>query len=121
MPVVKMETRRGLTAEQKKVVLDAVHSALVTAFRIPESDRHQRFVEYDDEDFEVPPGKGDRYLTIEIDAFAGRSIDAKRLLYKEIVTGLGAADIPPDDILIVLRDIPRESMSTRGGQAASRL
>ncbi|MGH7858428.1 MAG: tautomerase family protein [Candidatus Binatia bacterium] len=119
MPLVTVQTRRGLTPEQKKLVFDAVHAALVTAFRIPETDRHQRILEHAPEDFEIPPGKGDRYMVVEIDAFAGRSIDAKRLLYKEIVTGLAAAGIPPEDVLIVVRDIPRESWGVRGGQAGT--
>jgi phenylpyruvate tautomerase PptA (4-oxalocrotonate tautomerase family) len=119
MPLVKVETRRGLSAERKRLVLDAVHAALVTAFRIPESDRHQRVVEYDAGDFEIPPGKGERYTIVEIDAFAGRSLDAKRLLYKEIVSGLGQAGIPPGDVLIVVRDVARENWGLRGGQAAS--
>ena len=119
MPLVKIETRRGLTAEQKRLALDAVHDALVTAFRIPRSDRHQRIVEYDAEDFEIPPGKSERYMIVEIDAFAGRSIDAKRLLYKEIVAGLGAAGIEAGDILILVRDAARENWGVRGGQAGS--
>lgn len=119
MPLVKIETRRGLTAEQKRLALDAVHDALVTAFRIPMSDRHQRIVEYDEEDFEIPPGKSERYMIVEIDAFAGRSIDAKRLLYKEIVAGLGAAGIEPEDVLILVRDAARENWGVRGGQAGS--
>lgn len=120
MPLVKIETRRGgLTAEQKRLALDVVHQALVTAFRIPESDRHQRIVEYEVEDFEIPPGKGDRYMVVEIDAFAGRSVDAKRLLYKEIVTGLEALGIAATDVLIVVRDVPRESWGLSGGRAGS--
>jgi phenylpyruvate tautomerase PptA (4-oxalocrotonate tautomerase family) len=119
MPLVRIETRRGLTADQKQVVGDAVHAALVTAFRIPETDRHQRFIEYATEDFVIPPGKGEPYVVIEIDAFAGRSVDAKRLLYKEIVSGLGAAGVAPTDVLIVVRDVPRENWGIRGGQAGS--
>jgi hypothetical protein len=90
----------------------------VTAFRIPESDRHQRFIEYEPDDFEIPPGKSERCVIVEVDAFAGRSIDAKRLLYKEIVTGIGAAGIAAGDVLVVLRDVPRENWGIRGGQAA---
>jgi hypothetical protein len=89
MPLVTIETRRGLTVDQKKLVFDAVHAALVTAFQIPESDRHQRIVEYEPEDFEIPPGKGDRYMVVEIDAFAGRSNDAKRCSTSRSLPGSG--------------------------------
>lgn len=119
MPLVKIETRRGLSAAAKGLVLDAVHDALVAAFRIPERDRHQRLVEYEPEDFEIPPGKGERYTIVGIDAFAGRSPDAKRLLYSEIASRLEGAGIPPADVLVVLREIPRENWGLAGGRAAS--
>jgi phenylpyruvate tautomerase PptA (4-oxalocrotonate tautomerase family) len=108
-----------MTAEQKARAFDAVHAAFVSAFKIPDHDRHQRLVEYADDDFEIPPGKGEHYLVVALDVFAGRSLDAKRALYKEIVdrlhTGVG---IPPTDVLIVLREIPLENWGVRGGRAA---
>lgn len=119
MPLVRIETRRGLTSEQKGMVFEAVHRALVDAFGILEDDRTQRIVEYEADDFEIPPGKGPRYMIIEIDAFAGRSVEAKRLLYKGIVAGLEPVGISASDVLIVVRDLPRENWGGRGGQAAS--
>lgn len=118
MPLVTIHTRRGLSAHQKAQVFDAVHGALVTAFRIPDEDRHQRLVEHEAENLDLPASKGDRWTLVEIDAFAGRSVDAKRLLYKEVVERLGAAGVPPGDIQIVVRDVPLESWGIRGGKAA---
>ena len=118
MPLVKIETRRWMTPMQKAQALDATHGALVAAFKIPTHDRHQRVVEYAAEDFEIPPGKGDRYMLISIDGFAGRSLDAKRALYREIVQRLGAVGVPANDVLIVLREVPLENWGVRGGVAA---
>jgi phenylpyruvate tautomerase PptA (4-oxalocrotonate tautomerase family) len=118
MPVVKIETRRGLSREQKKAVFDAVHAALVTAFKVEEHARNQRLVEYEPEDFEVSAGKGGRFMIVTIDALAGRSVDAKRLLYREMASRLGAVGVPPNDLVVVVHDIPLESWGTRGGQAA---
>lgn len=119
MPLVTLETRRWMTAEQKKLAFDAVHAALVSAFKIPDHDRHQRILEYAPEDFEIPAGKGERYIAIALDVFAGRSLDAKRALYKEIVERLHAVvGIPPADVLISMREIPLENWGVRGGQAA---
>ena len=42
MPLVTLETRRWMAPEQKKQAFDAVHAALVSCFRIPDHDRHQR-------------------------------------------------------------------------------
>ena len=118
MPLVTIETRRWMSPEQKAQVFGAVHGALVAAFKIPDKDRHQRLIEYAAEDFEIPPGKSDRYLVVGLDVIAGRSLDAKRALYKEIVGRLGAAGVPPLDVLICLREIPQENWGVRGGLAA---
>jgi phenylpyruvate tautomerase PptA (4-oxalocrotonate tautomerase family) len=117
MPLVMIETRRGLPPETKRRMFDAVHVALVNAFKIPDHDRTQRLVEYGPEDFEVPPGKGERYTIVTIEAFAGRSLDAKRALYREIVERLQETGIPKLDVLIVLKEIPTENWGLRGGVA----
>ncbi len=118
MPHVKVETRRGLTHQQKRELLEAAHAALVAAFGIPDTNRVGRIVEYAPEDFEAPAGKGERFTIVTIDALAGRSLDAKRALYRELVTRLEAAGVPRNDVVIVLHEVPPENWGTRGGQAA---
>ena len=56
-------------------------------------------------------------MHISIDAFAGRSLEAKRKLYSAIVTNLESLDIPSDHVKILLREIPKENWGIRGGQA----
>jgi phenylpyruvate tautomerase PptA (4-oxalocrotonate tautomerase family) len=111
--------REGRTDEARKALLDAVHDALVEAFEIPEDDRQQRGLEYPAEDFETPPGKTDNHLLITIDAFPGRSADAKRRLYAGIVRQLDMLGVDPRDVLIVLNEIPLENWGIRGGQSAA--
>jgi phenylpyruvate tautomerase PptA (4-oxalocrotonate tautomerase family) len=118
MPLVRIETRRWMTREIKQAVLDAVHEALVSAFKVPDDDRNQRIIEYDPCDFEGSAGKGERFTIVTIDAFAGRSLEAKRQLYKELVTRLSAAGIPPADLMVVIHDVPLENWGVRGGKAA---
>ena len=118
MPLVRIETRRWMTREMKRALLDAVHAALVTAFKVPDSDRNQRIIEYDPDDFEASAGKGERFTIVTIDAFAGRSLEAKRLLYQALVMGVATVGIPPNDLIVVVHDVPLESWGTRGGQAA---
>jgi phenylpyruvate tautomerase PptA (4-oxalocrotonate tautomerase family) len=119
MPSVRIETRRWMSRETKLSVLDAVHTSLVAAFRIPDSDRNQRVIEYEPDDFEASAGKGEHFTVVTIDAFAGRSLDAKRALYQELVARLAPLGIPPNDLLVIVHDVPLESWGTRGGQAAS--
>ncbi|HEY0708660.1 MAG TPA: tautomerase family protein [Polyangia bacterium] len=118
MPVVQISTRIGLTSAQKRALLDAVHEALMAAFKIPDTDRTQRLSEFAPDAFDIPAGKGPRYTLVEIAAFPGRSRDAKRALYREIVTRFEAVGVPADDVFIVLSEHPLENWGLRGGQAA---
>jgi phenylpyruvate tautomerase PptA (4-oxalocrotonate tautomerase family) len=121
MPHVLIETRREYSEAEEVALIDAVHGALQRAFRIPPEDRHVRLLAHRPHRFAVPPGKAqpDRYTLVSIDAFAGRSLDAKRDLYRQIVESLEPLGIPRDHISIVVRDLPRASWGIRGGAAAS--
>ena len=117
MPLITLEARRGMPPELKRGLFDAVHEALVACFRIPDHDRAQRFAEYAPEDFEIPPGRGERFTIVTIVAFAGRSVDAKRALYKTIADRFEALGVPRRDVFIVLNEAPVENWGLRGGVA----
>jgi phenylpyruvate tautomerase PptA (4-oxalocrotonate tautomerase family) len=121
MPLVRIEILSGRSSSEKKRLLQAVHRALVEAFAIPEDDRTQRLVEHDRDNFEIPPGRSERYTLVEITAFAGRSIPAKRALYKSIVRNLAEVAVPPDDVIIVLHEPPLENWGIRGGSSADQV
>lgn len=117
MPLVRIEILKGRPVAERRRLLQAVHDALVESFAIPEDDRTQRIVEHDAENFEIPPGRSERYALVEITAFPGRSADAKRELYRAIVRNLGEAGIPADDISIVLHEPALENWGIRGGRS----
>ena len=120
MPLVKIEMMKGRNPRQKKLILDGIHQALVDSIKIPVKDRKQRIYELEPEDFEVGSYKKENYLLIEITMFKGRSLEAKKLLYKKIVSNLtNALGIEGNEILIVLYEPPLENWGIRGGQLAS--
>lgn len=120
MPSVLIEVRRRYNAAQEVAIMDAVHRALIDAFKILPTDKHVRLISHDGHRFMCPPDreKPDRYTHISIDAFAGRTTEAKRNLYRAIVDNLDALGIPRDHVKILLREIPKENWGIRGGQAA---
>jgi phenylpyruvate tautomerase PptA (4-oxalocrotonate tautomerase family) len=120
MPSVSIEVRRQYTQEEETTIMDAVHAALREAFRIPSGDRSVRLVVHEPHRFACPPDreKPEWFTHVSIDAFAGRSIDAKRRLYRVIVDNLAALGIPKDHVEILIREIPRENWGIRGGRAA---
>jgi phenylpyruvate tautomerase PptA (4-oxalocrotonate tautomerase family) len=120
MPSILIETRRPYTPEQESELLELVHAAVREAFKLPEWDRNMRLIAHEPHRFPCPPGRSqpDRYLHVSIDAFEGRSLDAKRDLYRRVVDNLEPFGIPKDHVKILLREIPRENWGIRGGQAA---
>ena len=120
MPHVLIETRRSAPPQEEVALIDAVHGALVRAFRIPPGDRHVRLLAHEPHRFAVPPGltQPDLFTQISVDAFEGRSLDAKRELYRQIVASVEPLGIPADHVSILVRDVPVSNWGIRGGQAA---
>jgi len=77
-----------------------------------------RLVQHPPEDFAIPGSAGERYSHIEITMFAGRTLAAKRALYRAIVRNLERFGVPPDDVKIILIEVSPESVGMRGGIAA---
>jgi phenylpyruvate tautomerase PptA (4-oxalocrotonate tautomerase family) len=120
MPAALIEVRREYSADEEVAILDAVHESLVAAFRIPSTDKHVRLVGHAPHRFACSPKLAQpEYATlVTIDCFAGRSVEAKRALYAEIVSRLAVVGIPADHVTITVHDITTENWGIRGGQAA---
>jgi len=119
MPTVTIEVRHSYSTEQELAIIDAVHQAMMIGIKTPDWDKNIRFISHLPHRFTSPPDKSERYTLISFDMFAGRSIEAKRRLYKELVNRLTPLGIPANDILIVLREHPRENWGIQGGQCAA--
>ena len=120
MPFVKISLRKGRSPDYKRALFEGIHAALVEAFLIPDSDRHQQIYELDEECFEIPPTRSDHFVVIEVIAFPGRSFAAKKNLYSAIVRNLERSPgIIGGDILIILHEPPKENWGIHGGKPAS--
>ncbi len=116
MPLVKVELRKGKSADYKKAILDGIHQALVDCFNVPPDNRLQRLYELEPADFELSDGKTDAFVLIELTVIKGRSYEAKKKLYQAIVDNLEKAPgITRTDTLIVLNEVPAENWGIRGG------
>ena len=119
MPSVLIEVRRNTTQEQEIALMEAAHKALRDAFKILPTDRNVRLLVHEPHRFACPPDRDhpEAYTHISIDAFAGRTLDAKRKLYAGIVENLEPLGIPRNHVKIMLREIPAENWGIRGGKA----
>jgi phenylpyruvate tautomerase PptA (4-oxalocrotonate tautomerase family) len=119
MPLVKVEIIEGKSQEYKNAILNGIHAALVTAFQIPVDDRNQRLLDLPTANFEKRTTKSSNFTVIEIIAFKGRSYEAKKRLYSEVVKNLSLSPgIDSNDILIVLNEQPLENWGIGGKPAA---
>ena len=117
MPLVKIEMIKGKSPEYKKSVFDIVHNALINSLEIEEWDRFQRIIEYDKDCFEIPEGKTDAFMIIELTIFPGRSKEQKKAVIKTIASDLNAKlEIALTDIFIVINDPSMENWGIAGRQ-----
>ena len=119
MPLARIEVRRKRPADEVAAIMEAVYQAQREALKVPDGDRQIRYVEHKPEHFAVPPGKTEDYTLVEIFLFPGRTLDAKRKLYKSIVRRFGELGISPTDVFIVLHEPPLDNWGLRGGLTAS--
>jgi phenylpyruvate tautomerase PptA (4-oxalocrotonate tautomerase family) len=107
--------------ERARELIEAVQSALMNAIKIPDWDRDIVVDLYDGKRRIVPTGSSDQYTRIEIELFQGRSMEAKRELYRAIVQNVSALGIPKTEIKTILIEVPPQNWGVRGGLPASEI
>lgn len=120
MPNVLIEVRKEYTVEEEIKIINSVHESLIFAFKIMKSDKSIRLINHPPHRFTAPTNlsKPERYTLLSIDLYPGRTGEAKRKFYQDVVEKLGAFGIPEDHILISLKEIDRENWGV-AGKAAS--
>ena len=122
MPLVTLTVRRPKSIEFKSAVLDAVHAALVSS-GVPATDRFQRVIELEAEDFRFdsryPDLKSDRnddFALIEILWSVGRSVKVKKKLLEELMGTLTRAGFNPENVMVCFKETSWENWSFGGGR-----
>ena len=121
MPIVTISILEGKSIDFKNGIHNAIHSALVSAFKIPEWDYNQKINEFNWNNWKIPDGKTDNFISIEIFVFPGRKKETKKKLYEEIIKNLEALGINRNDTFILLIEQPLENWGIRGGIPADEI
>jgi phenylpyruvate tautomerase PptA (4-oxalocrotonate tautomerase family) len=94
---------------------DIIHGCVMEAFAYPADKRAHRFFPLEKEDFYYPAGRSDAYTIIEISLFEGRTVEAKKRLYRLLFDRIQAElGISPIDVEITLFETPRHNWGIRG-------
>lgn len=122
MPLVTLTVRKPKSTEFKSAVLDAVHACLVS-IGVPDTDRFQRVLELDADDFRFDAGypdvatrRGDDFMLIEILWSVGRSVKVKKKLLAELMDRLRAAGLDPENAMVVFKETAWENWAFAGGR-----
>ena len=122
MPLVTLTVRKPKSSAFKSTLLNAVHAALVSS-GVPPTDRFQRVIELDADDFRFDPRYPDLkterngdFALIEVLWSVGRSVKVKKKLLAELVTILAAAGIDPENVMVVFKETTWENWSFGGGR-----
>ncbi|MCU1448502.1 MAG: tautomerase family protein [Acidimicrobiales bacterium] len=119
MAVARIELCWDATPNERRSLVDGVAAALVEALKVPTGDPTVVAVTRAAADVVFPSKASDRYTIVTVTMFASRKIETKRRLYRAIVQRLQSLGVPPDDVVIVLDEVPMENWGVDGGVPAS--
>jgi phenylpyruvate tautomerase PptA (4-oxalocrotonate tautomerase family) len=122
MPLITLTVRKPKSAGFKAQVLDAVHARLVST-GVPDTDRFQRVLELDADDFRFDPNypdvEGSRngdFVLIEILWSVGRSVKVKKKLLAELMERLRSVGLDPENVMVVFKETSWENWAFAGGR-----
>ena len=122
MPLVTLTVRKPKSSAFKNAVLDSVHAALI-ASGIPATDKFQRVLELDADDFrfdasypDLTTPRNDDFVLIEILWSVGRSVKVKKKLLDDIISGLRSAGFDPENVMICFKETAWENWAFGGGR-----
>jgi len=122
VPLVTLTIRRPKATTFKTAVLEAVHASLVSA-GVPETDKFQRVIELDADNFRFDPRYPDLkternadFVLIEILWSVGRSVKIKRKLLAELMASLSSAGLNPENVMVCFKETSWENWAFGGGR-----
>ena len=122
MPLVTLTVHKPKTSLFKTTVLDAVHAALIDS-GVPATDRFQRVIELEAEDFrfdsnypDLTSARTDDFVLIEILWSVGRSVKVKKKLLQQLMTGLAGSGLNPENVMVCFKETSWENWAFGGGR-----
>jgi len=105
MPLVRIDLATGRTPEQVRAIADAIHTAIVAEYGIPERDRFQVITEHPAqhiiaEDAGLGFERTDGVLVIQVFTQRGRSDETKQRLYRAVHDRLVEVGVAGEDVFI---------------------
>jgi 4-oxalocrotonate tautomerase len=123
MPFVRIDLRRGRSADYRKALGEIVYRAMIDLINVPHDDKFQVITEHDRDDLKFAESYlGNSYsedvVFIQVTLNAGRSVELKKAFYKRIMDDFQTElHGRPDDVVINLVEVAKENWSFGHGLA----
>ncbi|WP_295765325.1 tautomerase family protein [Undibacterium sp.] len=122
MPLVTISVCKPKSAEFKSLIFDTIHLALQHV-GVPATDKFQRVLELDAEDFRFDTGYPDvqgartsDFVLIEILWSLGRSVKVKKEFLSFLMQEFSKKNIQPENVMLVFKETQWENWSFAGGR-----
>jgi 4-oxalocrotonate tautomerase len=123
MPFVRIDLAKGRSAEHRRRLGDLVYRAMHETINVPADDKFQIITEHEPGELNVAPSyRGVEYssgiVLIQITLSIGRSVEAKKALYRRIADDLHSElGIRKEDVVINLVEVTPADWSFGNGLA----
>lgn len=122
MPLINIDVVRGRDPQQLRTLLDAVHSSMVEAFDVPDTDRYQILTQHEPEEMMIlDTGLGfERSQSVVVLRFVSkpRPESAKERLYSTLAARLERdCGVSPEDLVVAITTNDDADWSFGGGRA----
>lgn len=115
MAQVKIYGLKGNLDKNREAISNSIHDSVMSAFEYPKEKKFHRYISLNNDEFIYPDDRSEEYIIIEISIFEGRSIEAKKLLIRELFNNINnATGISAQDIEITIYETPKENWGIRG-------
>ncbi|AZP11828.1 tautomerase family protein [Undibacterium parvum] len=122
MPLITISVCKPKSNEFKSLILDTIHLALQHV-GVPATDKFQRVLELDAEDFRFDTGYPDvqgartsDFVLIEILWSLGRSVKVKKEFLSFLMQEFSKKNIQPENVMLVFKETQWENWSFSGGR-----
>ena len=122
MPLVTISLSKSWSAEDRKLIADGIHNAIV-GVGFPQTDRFQKIHRlppdqflYDERHPDLTESRTEKFVLIEITISLGRSVEFKKDLLTRIIRNLkNKPGIQPYDVMVLFIETARENWAFAAG------
>ena len=124
MPFIRTNVHHETTFQQRKLIVEGIHQALIDAIGMPSDELFNMITSYQSEDFFFSKTfngyqRSEKPVVVEITMRRGRSDAVKGALYHHISQNLqNNAQISSDDVFIFVHENDYSDWSVGGGKFA---